>query len=468
MNGFALVIPELFQLFIVVVLFILAVSRWEKNVSWFPYLTAIGVVVSVLSLFNSGTLFYGTYKIDLLSQIFKATISIGFFLFSLLAVKNKTVEDEKKPDYLLLLSLSALGLMLISSAVELITIYIALEIASYAFYAVVPLRAKSKEAAEAGIKYIMFSAVMTAISLYGLSFIYADAHTTFLSQFKSIAWNLNTHPMATVGLTLFIVGFLFKIALFPFHFWAPDAYQGMSNETAAYSATIPKLGSIIVLIRILEAVYPSAAVASTLAVFAAIAMTVGNITALVQNDIKRVLGYSSVAHAGYMTVALLVQSKDSLANVVFYAVGYIFMNFLAFWVICKISKSGENITFENLKGLYRKAPVLAFAITVAAMALTGLPPTCGFIGKFFLLTGAWGKGFDWLIVVAALNTAISAYYYLKLVRFSYAEEGNEEKDISISLFDSSVALILSAIVFLIGIIPSPIYQLAIKATNMIK
>ena len=469
MNGFTLILPELFQTFIVIVLFTLAISKLNKCFSWFPILTGVGVLVSAASLFNSGTLFYGTYQVDLLSQIFKLTIATGFFIFSFLGVKNKTVEEERKPDYLMLLSLSVLGLMLLTSSIELITIYIALEIASYAFYAVVPLRAKSKEAAEAGIKYIMFSAVMTAISLYGLSFIYADAHTTFLSQFKNIGWTLTAHPMATVGLSLFIMGFLFKIALFPFHFWVPDAYEGMSNETAAYLATIPKLGSLIVLIRIFEAVYPSPPIASLLAVFAALAMVAGNITALVQTDIKRILGYSSVAHAGYMTTALLVQTKDSLANVVFYAIGYIFMNLLAFWIVSTVSKNGENLSFDNFKGLYKKAPAMAFAITVAAMALTGLPPTAGFIGKFFLLTGAWDKGFNWLIILAALNTAIAAYYYLKFVRFSYTEENNEIEEKSIGSFlDNSMVLILSVIIFIIGIFPSPVYQLAIKATNMLK
>ncbi|WP_457569928.1 NADH-quinone oxidoreductase subunit N [Desulfurobacterium sp.] len=465
MNGIVMLLPELFQLLIVIILFLVALGKEKKEFSWLPFLTGAGVVVAAVSLFNSGIMFYGTYKIDMLSQFFKLLIAIGFFIVSLLHLKS--IDENRRADYLLLISISVLGLMLLSSSVELITIYISLEIASYALYAIVPLRAESKEAAEAGIKYILFSAVMTAVSLYGLSFIYADAHTTMLSQFKNIGWTLSAHPMATFGITLFLIGFLFKLALFPFHFWAPDVYQGMANETAAYATTLPKLGTIVVLIRLLGAVYPSAAIASVLAVFAALSMTFGNITALVQDDVKRVLGYSSVAHAGYMTVALLIQTKEALANVAFYAAAYMFMNLLAFWVICKLS-DGKNLSFKDFSGLYKKAPILAFAITIAAMGLIGLPPTGGFIGKFFLLTGAWGKGFDWLIIVAALNTAIAAYYYLKFIRFSYTEESPTEEKVKTSLIDSTVAIILAVIVLAIGIIPSPIYQIALKATGILR
>ncbi len=311
------------------------------------------------------------------------------------------------------LGVSALGLMILASAVELITIYLGMEIASYSLYAVIPLRREEGRAAEAGIKYILFGAAATALALFGLAYLVMAQHTTYLAGLAQKPFGFAAAPLGVIGLTLFMAGLFYKLALFTFHFWCPDVYDGASNETAAFVATLPKLGAVAVLIRLAALVQGTGEVATVLAVLGALSMTFGNLAALTQRDLKRMLGYSSVAHAGYIMVGLAAGSAGGLAAAGFYSLVYLLMNLACFWVVCRLAEDGRNLVLDDLDGLYRQSPLWAFTRAVAAFSLVGLPPTAGFMGKLFLLSAAWGRGYDWLVVVAALNTAISIYYYLK-------------------------------------------------------
>jgi NADH-quinone oxidoreductase subunit N len=269
-----------------------------------------------------------------------------------------------------------------------------------------------------------------------------------------------------VGLTLFMVGFFYKLALFPFHFWCPDVYDGTSNETAAYVATLPKLGAVVILIRIVALLKPDIEIAHTIAVLGAFSMTFGNLAALTQKDIKRMLGYSSVAHAGYIMVGLSAVSSGGLAAAGFYSLAYVLMNLTCFWVICQISADGRNLTLDDLNGLYHRAPGLAFILAVSAFSLVGLPPTVGFIGKLFLLTAAWNRGNNWLIVVAAVNTAISIFYYLNLVRHAYTSEaeGILPARRPITAFWGGV---LAGLLLLLGAFPGLVFRYAEMAGDVL-
>ena len=285
-----------------------------------------------------------------------------------------------------------------------------------------PIRGNDPRAAEAGIKYILFGAAATAIALFGLSYILASQHTTYLHLLAAKSWAWADSPLAVTGITLFMVGFFFKLALFPFHFWCPDVYDGTSNETAAFAATLPKLGAVVILIRLVALLKPEIEIITIMAVLSAASMTFGNLAALIQTDVKRILGYSSVAHAGYVLVGLVAASAMGLSAAGFYSLIYLLMNLTCFWVICSLSTDGKNLKLDDLNGLYKRAPYLAFVLAVGAFALVGLPPTAGFMGKLFLLTAAWNRGYNWLIIIAALNTAISIYYYLNIVRHAYTQE----------------------------------------------
>jgi NADH-quinone oxidoreductase subunit N len=371
----SMLLPELWLLATICALFAASVSGGKRSVlSWLPWAALAGVVIAALSLGVRGETLYGAYRLDGLSQFFKLVIALGFAVVTAIAAKQRDSEDLS-PDYCMLLGLSAWGLMLLASCVELITLYLALELSSYSLYALIPLRGQDRRAAEAGIKYILFGAAVTALALFGLSYVMAAKHTTYLAALATSSWSLAEAPLAVVGMLLFLAGFFYKLALFPFHFWCPDVYQGTKNETAAYVATIPKLGAVVVLVRLAALFSPHMEVTNLLAVFGAISMTGGNLAALVQRDVKRLLGYSSVAHAGYIMLGLAAGSAAGLAAASFYSLAYILMNLACFYVVCAVSKDGENPTLDDLDGLYHRAPALAMILAVAAFALVGLPPT---------------------------------------------------------------------------------------------
>jgi len=458
-----LLLPEIFQLVIVLALFLHSVTKSPTSGRNFspllPLAACAGLAAAGCSLGAGGLLFWGSYKIDGLSQFFKFAVALGFAVAVLNAASQPTLEPEKRADYFLLLALSALGLMCLASAVELVTIFLALELSSYSLYALIPLRGRDPRAAEAGIKYILFGAAATALSLFGLAYILAGQHSSYLADLTARPWTWAEAPVGIIGLTLFMAGFFYKLALFPFHFWAPDVYDGASNETAAYAATVPKLGAVVILIRLAAMLKPGLQVTTILAILGAASMTFGNLAALTQQDIKRMLGYSSVAHAGYVMVGLVAASASGLAAAGFYSLIYVLMNLTCFWVICRLSTDGRNLQLSDLNGLYRRAPFLAFVLAVAALALVGLPPTAGFMGKLFLLSAAWNRGYNWLVVVAALNTAISIYYYLNLIRHAYTVEA----DADAAAPPPGGALwggVLAGLLLLLGAVPAPVFRWA--------
>jgi proton-translocating NADH-quinone oxidoreductase chain N len=462
-----LIIPELFMVALLAILFVQSISsRLKDFVGWVPFAALIGAVLAGFSPTSSEYMFYESYKIDGLSQFFKAIIFLGLAICAGNAMRISTLGRANRADYFFFMYMSAFGLLLLSSTVELFTIYISLELASFSLYVLLPFRNKDPRAVEAAIKYVLFGAVATAIGLYGISYIMAAQHTTYINELITMQWSFHGEPMALIGLILFLVAFLYKLALFPFHFWAPDVYQGASNETAAFAATLPKLGAIVVMVRLM-AFAPGAEVTTILAIFAALSMTVGNLIALIQKDVKRLLGYSSVAHAGFVIMGLVAGGAYGLAAASYYALVYMVMNLTIFWVITRISSDGRNVYMNDLKGLYKSSPVLAFVLAVAAFALVGLPPTAGFIGKLFLLNSAWDAGFYWLVVVAVINTALAIFYYLNLVRHAYTLEEVTPSKISLTPAGASIAVILALGVLYLGILPQSIFDFLIHASTVI-
>ncbi len=468
-----LLAPELVLGLALLALFVQTILPRAKSAAgimdggWLAYVAVAAAVASAATLGLSGSVFYGAYQVDALSQFFKLIVSVGLAIATHNASFGGTPElaSDKRADYYLFLALSGFGLMLLASSVELITIIIALEISSFSLYALVPLRAEKPESAEAGIKYVMFGAVATALTLFGLAYILAAHHTTYLPALAGRDFGFTAAPLAALGLVLFAVGFFYKLALFPFHFWAPDVYDGASNETAAYIATLPKLGAVVVLVRLAALLGPSLEIATALAVLGALSMTLGNLMALAQKDIKRLLGFSSVAHAGYIMIGLVAGTAEGLAAASYYALAYLVMNLAVFWVVCRAAPDGRNLVLDDLSGMHRRAPVLAFVLAVGAFSLVGLPPTAGFTGKLFLLSAAWGRGFDWLVIVAAVNTAISIFYYLSLVRYAYTSEPGEGGALLTrpAAWANAFGLLLATAVLALGVLPGSMFSLAAAA-----
>jgi len=258
-----------------------------------------------------------------------------------------------------------------------------------------------------------------------------------------------------------LAGLFFKLALFPMHFWVPDIYQGASNETTAYVATLPKLGAVALLIRFVPMIGDNAQfVAALFMVLALASMFYGNLSALVQSDIKRMLGFSGISHAGFVLLGLLTMEGTGYGLSVYYITGYVLMNLACFLVIANVSDKGENLRIDDLGGLYRREPVLALVLTVGFFALAGIPPFVGFMGKFMLLTNALAKGYLWLVILAALNTAIAIYYYLSAVKAAYTTEVEHAEPVEVNTLTRSVGVALVVLIVLAGVFPSQLVDFA--------
>ena len=448
---------ELFTFLSFLIYFILSLSsRKGTIVPLSRVLSFVGVAIALLTLGSSGELFGGAYRVDLFSQIFKALVAMGLFLVLWMGEGEKEVEGRWAPEFAMFLTLSALGLMLLVSAQELITVYVALELSSFSLYIVIPLRrGQTGLELEAAAKYIFFGAISSGVMLYGMGYLYGLVGSTYLEDIVPGLLGAGSGPMVTMALVLALSGFFFKLALFPFHFWCPDVYEGASNQTTTFIATVPKIGAVALLIR-LAFLAPKEAedFVRMLILLSALSMTLGNIVGLVQRDIKRLLAYSGIAHAGYLLMGILALSKEGGASAIYYIAVYLFMNLGLFLVVMILSQKGENVLIDDLKGLWKRAPLLAFTLAVSAFSLAGIPPTGGFAGKLFVFMAAFHQGHLDIVIIGAVNTAISLFYYLNLVRYAYSRDPERSDPVELSLREKVLCYLFIIVVIFLGLFPN--------------
>ncbi|MFH2047609.1 MAG: NADH-quinone oxidoreductase subunit N [Pseudomonadota bacterium] len=467
-----LFLPETYLLLMALVFF--CQSLWKSsaqlNQGIAVFLSGIGVIINLYTFNMTGDLFHLSYRVDLFSQTFKFLISVGLFLITILCMKNKSIEEKLQPEFYMFLCISSLGLMLMVSSVELITIFIAMELSSYSLYILIPISKDiSHGRIEAAVKYILFGAAATAIMLFGMSYIFGITQTTYLSEIMVKMPEIIGQPMGVVGLLLILCGFFYKLSVVPFHFWTPDIYEGTANETVTFIATMPKLAAAALLIRIVSLAAPgSVDLVQVLVVIAAVSMTFGNIAALVQKDLKRLLAYSSIAHAGYILLGILTLKVDGYSAVVFHITAYMLMNLACFLVITNVSKEGKNVTISDLSGLHKRSPLLALTLAVGFFGLAGIPPTAGFTGKFFLFIAALNEGHLALIIIAAVNTAISIFYYLNVVRSAYGQDPDGLPAVQVSFSNRLLNYSLIIAILILGTMPSRFIELARTACETIK
>jgi NADH-quinone oxidoreductase subunit N len=306
--------------------------------------------------------------------------------------------------------------------------------------------------------------VASGVSLFGMSYVFGLAQTTRLDELVRAYPQIAASPLGILGLAMMLGGFFFKLALFPFHFWTPDVYQGAANETSGVIATLPKIGAVAVLIRLtgLAGHTEQGGFTTVLVLLAVFSMTYGNLAALVQTDLKRLLAFSSISHAGFMMTGILSGSVQGYAGAMYYVGGYLLMNVALFYVIYSLAPAGENVTIDHLRGLHARAPLLAFTLAAGAFGLAGIPPTVGFAGKFFVLTAALAQGHIALVILGALNTAISIYYYLKMVRAAYSSEGEEQASVGrvpLSPMGHALGYALTIAIIVIGAFPGTLLAL---------
>ncbi len=367
-------------------------------------------------------------------------------------------------EYYALLLLSTAGMSVMAAATDLMVLFVGLEVLSIPLYVLVGLRRARAESNEAGLKYFLLGAFASAFLLYGIALTYGAGGSTALSAVEAaLAADSSTKLFAVAGLGLTLVGFGFKVALVPFHAWTPDVYQGAPTSVTAFMSVGAKAAGFAALGRLLTVAFPGLLPdwSPLLAVLAALTMTLGNVGALRQTDLKRLLAYSSVAHAGYLLVGLASADEGGLAGVLFYLLAYGFMNVGAFAVVMAAEwADGGDATVESIAGLATRRPGLATGMTVALLSLAGMPPLAGFVGKFYLFRAAIQADLIWLAVLGVLNSVVSAYFYLKVIVAMWLREPEEGELVKpCPLVGAAVAASVLGVVIL-GLMPSLMLALA--------
>jgi NADH-quinone oxidoreductase subunit N len=473
MTAIITILPEI--LLLALGMLILIIDPFlKKDASRRPFLgwsTGCGLLlILVISLLfgqpsDPTLVFGGMLRFDWLGFAFKM-----FFLFAAgvttLFFMDTEPLNRRAEAYLLLLA-ATLGMCLMASSADLVMLYLAIETTSIPLYMLAGFLKNDDKSTEAGFKYMLFGALTSAILLYGFSLIYGITGKTGLYDLSTYFSSFN---LVAVGITfLVLVGLAFKVSLFPFHFWAPDVYEGAPTPVAGFLSTASKAAGFAVLIRLFTVLFPIVSMdwSLILAILATLTMTVGNLIALAQKNIKRMLAYSSIAHAGYAMVGVVAFSQLGTASAVFYLIGYVVTNLLAFGIIGIVGRATESDDFTAYAGLSRRNPALGLAMLVAFLSLAGMPPFVGFVAKFFIFSAAIEAGWVWLAIVGVVNSIIGLYYYLNVLKYVYLfrmeNQDEEQHPIQVSRFVAVGLVILVIGIVLIGTLFGPWFGLAIKA-----
>jgi NADH-quinone oxidoreductase subunit N len=360
-------------------------------------------------------------------------------------------EEFEHGEYYVLVLFAAVGMMFMASAADLIIIFLGLETFSLAIYVLAGFFRTQPKSNESSLKYFLLGAFSTGFLLYGIALIYGATGTTNLKGIYEFVRNipLLTDPLLLIGMGLLIVGFGFKVASVPFHMWTPDVYEGAPTSITAFMSVGPKAAGFAAFLRVF--LYALSSLQTDwvwiLWVLAVLTMTLGNVVAIAQKNIKRMLAYSSIAHAGYILVAMVAASELGTASVLYYILAYAFMNLGAFGVVILYGRKGEeNIQVSDYSGMASKYPLLAAAMAIFMFSLAGIPPTAGFVGKFYIFSAAVKAGYIGLAIIGVLNSALSVYFYLRVTVMMYMR--NPEKEFA--RLDMSPAMVIALIISVLG------------------
>jgi NADH-quinone oxidoreductase subunit N len=438
---------------------------WVGNLSFVGLFTALGVWLSQNGM--TGSTFGGTFVVDSLSWFFKGFFLIAMvFIFAMTQQYFKTLPSRKNEFYLLLW-LALLGMNFVASSADFLVLFIALETLTISLYVMTAYLKSDRNALEAGMKYLILGALTSGFFLFGISFLYGATHSTHFDVIQTYA---NTHPMDHMVLFALILIFTavgFKIAAVPFQLWVPDVYQGAPTPVTALLSVGSKAAGFVILIRLFFGIFAAwhAQWSTLLAVLAALTMCYGNLGALFQTNIKRLLGYSSIGHAGYLLMGAAAGSVLGLSAINYYLLGYLFTNLAAFAVIIIFFTVQKSDDIESYAGLAKRSPFLGCALLLALVSLAGIPPLAGFFGKFALLMATVQSGMVWLALVAGVNIVISVYYYLAIAKRLYVDSPRAASPIEVSLpMQWMLGFALLGIVA-IGIFQGPFLDAAMTAAK---
>ena len=438
-------------------------KRKSGNVGWVLVLGLIAVAGAIwLQDKKVTTLFSNSIVLDPFASFFKLIVILATIFVSIVSLQSDELKEYRKGEYFALLGIITFGLFLMVSTIDLIMLYISIEIVSIMSFVLAGYLKKNTRSNEAALKYVVYGAFSSGVMLFGLSYVYGlTGNTNFFLIAKQISQlDQSADPILLISVIMILAGLGYKVSAVPFHFWTPDVYEGSPTTITAYLSVAPKAGAFALMIRFFNQVFADGGAmtgldnnsvtlipwADILSLLAVVTMTLGNVVAIQQNNIKRMLAYSSIAHAGYMMLALPAMSGDSIQAIMLYIVMYLFMNLGAFFVVITIKNNTGGETFDDYRGLGWKMPFIGAVMTIFMVSLTGLPPSAGFVGKFYIFASLINAGeeFYWLVVAGGINSVISLYYYFRVVKVMYFE-GKSSEIITYPSAIMSAMLILTAL-----------------------
>lgn len=464
--------PEIVMTLSALVVLLLEVFlKGRENRGYLGVLSAIGVIVAflfTLPLMGAETAaFGGMFTNDGYGLFFKVVFLLIAFLTLLISIGYARRVEIEGGEYYALILLATVGMMLMASGTHLITLFLGLETMSISIYVLAGMMREDQRSVESALKYFLLGAFATGFLLYGMAYVYGATGSLFLKDIASFIGGekgLLDSPMLLMSLVFLTIGFGFKVASVPFHMWTPDVYEGAPTSITAFMATGVKAAAFAVFVRVFFIGLPAFRPDWTtiMWILAVATMTLGNIVAISQTNIKRLLAYSSIAHAGYLLVAFVAGNSLGVSGMLFYLMAYAFMNIGAFGCVILLGKKGEeNTLISDYAGVGFKHPLLAAAMTIFLLSMAGIPPLGGFMAKFYVFSAAVESRFYWLAIIGVLNSAVSVYYYLRVTVLMYFRESEREIE-GLRFSPASVVAVVLAVIgtLYLGIFPANVLSFA--------
>ncbi len=470
------ILPEILLVVLGAIVLVCDLVLPEERRDFLGWITATGLgLILVVSLLvarpgvEPRLVWGGMVRQDWLAFIFKMLFIFSAGITSLFSMGYERL--GRRGEFYILLLASTLGMNMMASAADLIMLYLAIETTSIPLYVLAGFMTNEDKSTEAGFKYLLFGAMTSAVMLYGFSLLYGFAGTTNIYELAQGIAAGSLPAAALIGsLMLVLVGFGFKISAVPLHFWAPDVYEGAPTPVAGFLSTASKAAGFAVLLRVLLVAFPNVSLqwGAVVAALSVATMTLGNLLALAQRNIKRMLAYSSIAHAGYALIGVVSISSLGVASVVLYLIAYIITNLAAFGVVAAFGRISGSDEIAAYAGLSRRAPGLALVMLVAFLSLAGMPPLGGFVVKFFVFAAAVNSNLIWLAVIGVLNSIVGLYYYMTVLKYVYLYRSeDEEKPLPITRSIRLALVVLTFGIILVGTLFAPWFSWASSAAAAI-
>ena len=461
--NYSVVLLEIFTALIGIIILALGLILPKEKKGLIGYISAFLLlcllVFSLVYTPKVNTTFYnGSYESNNMSIYFKQIFIISAILVTLMAVSFVKKHMESRSEFFALIIFALLGMMIMVSSNDLITLYIGIEIMSLSFIILTAIDKANIKSTVAGTKYILLSGINSAVLLYGMSFLYGVSGSVNFTDILNSIKTGNNQSLVILGSILFIAGIGFKVSAVPFHMWSPDVYEGAPTPITAFLVAGSKVAAFSVFIKLcVEIIEPSfATLSSLIIVLAVLSMVVGNLLALPQKNIKRMLAYSGVAHAGYIMLGIVSHTSAGISAMMYYLLLYIFANIGAFAAITAFSNQDGKEEIQDFRGMWKRSPLLSVTLIMSLLSMAGIPPAAGFIGKLYLFSEVAKQGYLWLVFIAMAMSVVSVYYYINVIKVMLLGKGDEAEPIKIGGTLKLVMVVCTIMILVMGLYPGPI------------